>query len=52
MIAHYRKSRDKSYGIVIGEATGLLRGDSEAVAGEVTEPLRRDAGDREDISDS
>ena len=26
MIAHYRKSRDKSYGIVAGEATGLLRG--------------------------
>lgn len=36
MIAHYRKSRDKSYGIV---------------AGEVTEPLRGEAGDREDISD-
>ena len=27
MIAHYQKSRDKSYGIVMDEATGLLRGE-------------------------
>ena len=32
---------------------GCCGEDSEAsVAGEVTEPLRREAGDREDISDS
>ena len=31
---------------------GCCGEDSEAVVGEVTEPLRGEAGDREDISDS
>ena len=31
---------------------GCCGGESEAVAGEITEQLRKEAGDREDISDS